>query len=109
MTIYQAHARGAASEYYAAAALAEAGWWVAKTGGQHCPFDLVAVQMNGTPKIALLDVKTMPKGARPRHLTAIQRTLGVKIIYVDLDTGGVSISAAIAQTGDHSNPLKRKS
>ena len=107
MTIYRAHARGAASEYYAAAALAEAGWWVAKTGGQHCPFDLVAVQINGKPKIVLLDVKTMPKGARPRHLTTIQKSLGVKIIYVDLDTGGVSISAAIAASGNHTDPLKR--
>ena len=107
MTIYRAHARGAASEFYAAAALAEAGWWVAKTGGQHCPFDLVAVQINGTPKIVLLDVKTMPKGARPRHRSGIQKILGVKIIYVDLDTGGVSISAAAAATGDHANPLQR--
>ena len=104
---YPAHARGAASEQLAASILTRLGWWIAIVSAQHAPFDLVAVRIaNLKPRIYLIDVKTLnPKKKSARARTALQRVLGVRNLYVDLETGGVSTSPAIAATGDHANPL----
>ena len=103
---YPPHARGAASEQLAASVLTRLGWWVAIVSAQHAPFDLVAVRVtNLKPSIHLIDVKTLNPKKSARNRTALQRVLGVKNLYVDLETGGVSTSPAIAATGDHANPL----
>ena len=77
--------------------------------GQHAPFDLVAVRLvGGKPAIHILDVKALNPNKSARNRTALQRTLGVKNLYVDIESGGVSISPAVAATGDHSKPFEQR-
>lgn len=103
--IYPSHTKGAAAEHLGAAALILDGWWVSSVGGHHCPFDIVAVRHKQRLRVVLLDVKTRPLRGGLRSRTMLQRALGVKILYVDLDSGGVSLSGAKAATGDRAQPL----
>ena len=104
---YPAHARGAASEQLAASVLTRLGWWVAIVSAQHAPFDLIAVRVvGGKPAIHVVDVKALSPKKSARNRTALQRILGVRNLYVDLDSGGVSTSPASAATGSNTNPFE---
>jgi hypothetical protein len=107
--IYSAHARGAASEHLAAAILTRLGWWVAMVSTQHAPFDLVCVRAAPSPRVILVDVKALNKGATARSRSVVQRLLGVRNLYVCLDTHGLSVSPATAAAGKSSDPFERNS
>ena len=92
------HARGDIAELYAELYFIAQGFWVARTMHSTCPYDLVVANEEG--QINLIDVKTSyirSRGkfagyARRRARTPIQRKLNVALIYVDTETGEVTLT-----------------
>ena len=84
--------KGVCSELIAAKEFLKKGYYVAKSLDPQCPFDLVVVDKQG--KTNLYDVKTIsrrksqsynckPGDAINRSVSEEQKTLGIKIYYVD--------------------------
>ena len=81
--------KGTIGEYQEIVNLTRQGYWVAKACDPQCPFDIVAVALDGT--IQLLDIKTNTyrKHIKPykrkiwRSPTAKQKKLGIKILMVN--------------------------
>lgn len=88
------HTTGVHSEIIACLWLLAQGFLVFRPITNTGPIDIVAVSNKG--RMYLFDVKTITRrkngrGEVDRPLTAVQKALGVDILYVDRDTGAVSV------------------
>jgi hypothetical protein len=102
---------GAAAEHTAASALLLDGWWVGEVRVM-APFDFIAVRRTkgvglrqARIEVKLVDVKKVAPSAKTKGKTAVQRLLGVDIVYVDFETGGVAITVAKARRGENTKIL----
>jgi hypothetical protein len=86
--------KGVCSELIAAKEFLKKGYYVAKSLDPQCPFDIVVVNKKG--KASLFDVKSIsyrktksynckPGDAINRSVSKMQKSLGVKIYYVNGD------------------------
>ena len=80
--------KGYFAEQLAMAWLIKQGYWVFKNIAPQGPVDCVAISHDGIKKL-LVDVKVISKTrfgyTRSKILTARQKRMGVKILYVDID------------------------
>jgi len=83
------HARGVAAELTVAKYLVDRGYHVYLPFSRQGPADILAVDPE-SEQIILIDAKSA-KYIRSRAKTDEQRKLGVHIVTVDLDTGGVKL------------------
>ncbi len=88
------HATGVRSEIIACLWLLKQGFLVFRPITGVGPIDIVAVSKKG--RVYLFDVKSITKrkngrGEVDRPLTAVQKALGVEILYVNTETGAVSV------------------
>ena len=86
---FHEHIKGDKAEYIAAMWLWDQGYLVCRNMSQQGPVDLVAIKEND---ITLIDVKSECRRKRDgykinRSLTPIQKTIGVKILNVNVETG----------------------
>ena len=90
--VLSAPQKGAWAEAFALHYMLQRGWWVAYNFSANGPFDLVAVNRDG--KVLLLDVKfSSYKGASKKRRslrsyrvrTALQKSLGVHLFFIDED------------------------
>ena len=70
------------------------------------PFDFVAVRgRNKTLEVRLVDVKVVAPSARAKHRSPTQQLLGVQLVYVDLESGGVATTVGRARKGEKTKIL----
>ncbi len=86
---FHEHVKGDKAECIAAMWLWDQGYLVCRNMSQQGPVDLVAIKEND---ITLIDVKSECRRKRDgykinRSLTPIQKTIGVKILNVNVETG----------------------
>tara|TARA_R100001163_G_C4951072_1_gene118816 strand:- start:92 stop:373 length:282 start_codon:yes stop_codon:yes gene_type:complete len=86
---FHEHIKGDKAECIAAMWLWDQGYLVCRNMSQQGPVDLVAIKEND---ITLIDVKSECRRKRDgykinRSLTPIQKTIGVKILNVNVETG----------------------
>ena len=86
---FHEHVKGDKAECIAAMWLWDQGYLVCRNMSQQGPVDLVAIKEND---ITLMDVKSECRRKRDgykinRSLTPIQKTIGVKILNVNVETG----------------------
>ena len=86
---FHEHIKGDKAEYIAAMWLWDQGYLVCRNMSQQGPVDLVAIKEDD---ITLIDVKSECRRKRDgykinRSLTPIQKTIGVKILNVNIETG----------------------
>ena len=86
---FHEHIKGDKAEYIAAMWLWDQGYLVCRNMSQQGPVDLVAIKEDD---ITLIDVKSECRRKRDgykinRSLTPIQKTIGVKILNVNVETG----------------------
>lgn len=86
---------GLLAELRAAQWLLEQGFWTFLPVGGFGPIDLVAVSKTG--KVHLFDVKSASRRSKTgyivsRKLSAFQRMIGVRLLYVDTDTNEVFLT-----------------
>lgn len=86
---FHEHVKGDKAECIAAMWLWDQGYLVCKNMSQQGPIDLVAIKEDD---ITLIDVKSECRRKRDgykinRSLTPIQKTIGVKILNVNVETG----------------------
>jgi len=102
---------GAAAEHTAASALLRDGWWIGEVRVM-APFDFIAVRRTkgvglrqARIEVRLVDVKKVAPSAKTKAKTPIQRLLGVEIVYVNFETGGVATTIGKARRGEKTNIL----
>jgi len=86
---FHEHVKGDKAEYIAAMWLWDQGYLVCKNMSQQGPVDLVAIKED---EVILIDVKSECRRKRDgykinRSLTPIQKSIGVKILNVNVETG----------------------
>ena len=86
---FHEHVKGDKAEYIAAMWLWDQGYIVCKNMSQQGPVDLVAIKED---EVILIDVKSECRRKRDgykinRSLTPIQKSIGVKILNVNVETG----------------------
>lgn len=87
---------GLLAELRAAQWLLEQGFWTFLPVGGFGPIDLIAVSKTG--KVHLFDVKSASRRSNSgyivsRKLSAFQRLIGVRLLYVDTETNEVFLTA----------------
>ena len=86
---FHEHVKGDKAEYIAAMWLWDQGYLVCKNMSQQGPVDLVAIKED---EVILIDGKSECRRKRDgykinRSLTPIQKSIGVKILNVNVETG----------------------
>ena len=70
------------------------------------PFDFVAIRGRGkTLEVRLVDVKVVAPSARAKQRSQTQQLLGVQLVYVDLESGGVATTVGRARRGEKTKIL----
>ena len=103
------HVRGDCAEIAAELYFVSEGFWVARTMHATCPYDLVVANEAG--ELMLIDVKTTyirSNGVNKGHNRSVrrsdlQRKLGVRMVYVNLDSGEITFSRPVSKSSAKKN------